>query len=169
MALEVVKRENRRNFKAPITIFTEPQEALVTLQQISPSISSNFLRDLIHRRTIDLKNAGHIVTIRWIPSHGATGTFLAKIGVTETPKCWWCGKEEQSVEHLYTKCRKWRRQRRKLIRSLSAKKVNWQGWTERKGLAKLAVDEGALGPLVELLKKTELGSRAVVREREREG
>ena len=58
--------------------------------------------------------------------HGAIGTFLVRIGVTETPECWWCGETEQSVEHLYTKCRKWRRQRRKLLRSLSAKKINWR-------------------------------------------
>ncbi len=73
--------------------------------------------------------------------HGAIGTFLARIGVIESPECWWCGEAEQSVEHLYTKCRKWRRQRRKLTRSLSAKKISWQGWTEKKVLAKLVADE----------------------------
>ena len=36
--------------------------------------------------------------------HGAVGTFLARIGVIETPKCWWCGETEQSVEYLYAKC-----------------------------------------------------------------
>ena len=76
--------------------------------------------------------------------HGTTGTFLARIGVIETPECWWCGEAEQSVEHLYTKCRRWRRQRRKLIRSLSAKNFSWQGWTEKKGLAKLVADRRAL-------------------------
>ena len=34
--------------------------------------------------------------------HGAVGTYLARIGVIETPQCWWCGQTEQSVEHLYT-------------------------------------------------------------------
>ena len=38
------------------------------------------------------------------------------------------------------------------MRSLSAKNVSWQGWTEKKGLAKLMVDEKALGPLLEFLK-----------------
>lgn len=50
--------------------------------------------------------------------HGAIGTFLARIGLIETPECWWCGAEEQTVEHLYARCRKWRRQRRKLVREL---------------------------------------------------
>ena len=97
--------------------------------------------------------------------HGAIGTFLAKIGVRETPECWWCGQGEQSVEHLYTKCRRWRKQRRKLVRSLSAKSVSWQGWTEKKGPASLVADERALGPLLEFLKTTEVGGREGAGER----
>lgn len=31
--------------------------------------------------------------------HGAIGTFLARIGAVETPECWWCGAEEQTVIH----------------------------------------------------------------------
>ena len=42
--------------------------------------------------------------------HGAIGTFLARIGVIETPECWWCGAQEQTVIHLYTECRRWRRE-----------------------------------------------------------
>ena len=33
--------------------------------------------------------------------HGAIGKFLAKIGVVETPECWWCREAEQSVDHSY--------------------------------------------------------------------
>ena len=50
--------------------------------------------------------------------HGAVGTFLARIGVMETPECWWCGTQEQTVIHLYTECRRWRRERKKLSREL---------------------------------------------------
>lgn len=32
--------------------------------------------------------------------HGAVWTYLAKIGVVETPQCWWCGQAGQCVEHL---------------------------------------------------------------------
>ena len=69
MALEVAKGEIKRSSGDPITLFTDSRVALVTLQQISPCIGSPFLRYLIHQRTLDLKNAGHLVTIRWIPSH----------------------------------------------------------------------------------------------------
>ena len=37
--------------------------------------------------------------------HAAIGTFFNRIGATETAECWWCGDSEQSVIHLYTKCR----------------------------------------------------------------
>ena len=51
--------------------------------------------------------------------HGAIGSFLKMIGIAETAKCLWCGDAEQSVLHLYTKCRKWRTERRILKESLS--------------------------------------------------
>lgn len=57
----------------------------------------------------------------------AVGTHLARIGVIENPQCWWCDQAEQSVEHLYTKCRKWRKERRKLLRKFYKEGVRWQG------------------------------------------
>jgi len=40
--------------------------------------------------------------------HGAVGTYLFGIGAIDTPQCWWCREPIQTVEHLYTKCRRWR-------------------------------------------------------------
>lgn len=56
--------------------------------------------------------------------HGAVGAFLARTGAIETPECWCCGEEEQSVEHLYmyTKYRRWRK----------GKKENWQRILQRR-------------------------------------
>ena len=65
--------------------------------------------------------------------HGAAGSYLARIGVIETPQCWWCGQTEQSVEHLYTLCRRWRKEKRKLLRTLYKEGISWQGWTEKRG------------------------------------
>lgn len=69
--------------------------------------------------------------------HGAVGTFLAKIGVIETPGCWWCGETEQSVGHLYTKCRRWRKERRKLVRELGGEGIKWQAQVERRWFSRL--------------------------------
>lgn len=97
--------------------------------------------------------------------HGAVGTYLARIGVIKNPQCWCCGQVEQSVEHLYTKCRKWRKERRKLSRNLYKERIHWQGWTEKQGLAELLVNEKAVDPEVDFSKSTELGAREGARER----
>ena len=100
--------------------------------------------------------------------HGAVGTFLARVGVIETPECWWCGVPEQTVEHLYTRCRKWRKQRRKLVRELEKEGVKWQPRVERRWLADLLGDEKAVAPLLKILKTTGIGGREGARERELE-
>ena len=92
---------------------------------------------------------------------------LARIGVIESPQCL-CGQRKQSVEHLYTKCRRWRRERRNLIRSMHKEGISWEDRTEKKGLADLLANEKAMGPLLEFLKATEVGGREGAREGELE-
>ena len=94
-------------------------------------------------------------------------TFLAKIGVIETPECWWFGEAEQSVEHLYSKCRRWRKERRKMIRELYTEGVRWQTQAERRWLAELLANERATKPLLRFLQATEIGAREGARVGER--
>ena len=91
--------------------------------------------------------------------HGAIGTFLERIGAVESAECWWCGDREQSVMHLYTRCRKWRTERRVLKKDLDKIGIRWQRRPERKWLAELLANERAVGPLLVYLKDTEVGSR----------
>ena len=100
--------------------------------------------------------------------HGAIGTFLARIGAMETPECWWCGAQEQTVIHPYTECRRWRRKRRKLSRELGQLGISWQPWPARRWLGSLLANEQAVGPVLKFLKDTEVGSREGARERELE-
>lgn len=100
--------------------------------------------------------------------HGAVGTYLARIGVIETPECYWCKETVQSVEHLYTKCRRWRKERRKLVRELEKQGVLWQAQAERRWPAGLLANENAVAPLLKYLKATEIGGRKGARERELE-
>ncbi len=100
--------------------------------------------------------------------HGAVGTFLTRIGVIETPECWWCGAEEQTVEHLYARCQTWRKQRRKLVRELEREGIRWQPQAERRWLASLLANEKAVAPLLKFLKITGIGGREGARERELE-
>ena len=100
--------------------------------------------------------------------HGAVGTYLAKIGAIDTPQCWWCDRAEQTVEHLYTECRRWRKERRKLMRTLCKEVISCQGWTDKKRLAELLANKKAIGPILGFLKSTEVGKRDGARERENE-
>ena len=95
-------------------------------------------------------------------------TYLAKIRASETLQCWWCDGTEQTVEHLYTKCRRWRKERRKFMRTLCKEGISCQGWTERKRLAELLANKKAIGPILGYLKSTEVGRRDGAREREKE-
>ncbi len=100
--------------------------------------------------------------------HGAVGTYLVRIGAIETPQCWWCREPVQTVEHLYAKCRIWRRERRKLIRELEKDGVTWQAQAERRWMAGLPANEKAVAPLIRFLKATEIGAREGARGREAE-
>lgn len=96
------------------------------------------------------------------------GICLARIGVIETPECWWCGGAEQSVEHLYAKCRRWRKGRRKVVRELCTESIRWQAQAERRWPADLLANERATKPLLSFLQRTEIGGREGARERELE-
>ena len=100
--------------------------------------------------------------------HGAVATFLARIGATETPECWRCGAQEQTVIHLYKECRRRRRERRKLSRELGQLDIRWQPRPEKRWLGNLLANERAVGPILQFLRNTELGSRDGTRERELE-
>ena len=76
---------------------------------------------------------------------------------------------EQSVIHLYTKCRKWRAERRALKKNLRNEAgIRWQRRPEKKWLAELLADRHAVGPLLEFLKSTQVGSREGEAEKEEE-
>lgn len=97
--------------------------------------------------------------------HAATGVFLKRIGKIETAECWWCGRADQSVEHLYTKCRKWRRERRILKKELKERGIGWQRRPESRWLANLLANEQAVSPLLNYLMVMDIGGR----EGEKEG
>ena len=68
----------------------------------------------------------------WKLDMGLLARSSNRIGATETAECWWCGDAEQSVIHLYTKCRKWRAERRVLRKSLGSG-FNGKGGQKRDG------------------------------------
>lgn len=53
----------------------------------------------------------------------------------DSDECWWCGRADQTVEHLYFKCWRWRRERRVLQSELAAVGIKWQRRPEKNMLA----------------------------------
>ena len=63
------------------------------------------------------------------------------------------GVEQQTVEHLFVLlnvARKWRKQRRKLVRELEKEGVKWQPQVERRWLAGLLGDEKSSGAITKV-------------------
>lgn len=69
------------------------------------------------------------------------------------------GIAEQTVEHLYARCQKWREKRKKLVRELEKEGVISQPQVERRWLANLLGDEKAAALLLRFLKTTGIGRR----------
>lgn len=65
----------------------------------------------------------------------------------ETPECWWCGVQEQTVIHLYTECWRWRREQRKLSR-LTRHQVAASTGRRRDGLATDWHTKQVVGPIL---------------------
>ncbi len=71
---------------------------------------------------------------------------------------------DQSVDHLYTTCRKWRREKKVLKKELRERGIGWQRRRESRWLANLLANEQAVRPLLNYLMATDIGGREGKRE-----
>jgi len=46
--------------------------------------------------------------------HALMGKYLRRIGKRGDMKCWWCGHEYQTRDHLYKWCKRWKREQKRL-------------------------------------------------------
>lgn len=65
--------------------------------------------------------------------HIVVRSYLVRIKVTETPKCWQYGQAKQSVEHLYSKCQWQKKEKQKLLKTLYKKKSVGKVGVKKKG------------------------------------
>lgn len=79
-------------------------------------------------------------------------------------ECWWCGRVDQSVDHLYNKCRKWKIEKRMLKKELGKRRIGWQCQPENKWLANLLAIKQAVSPLLNYLMAINIESREGERE-----
>jgi hypothetical protein len=46
--------------------------------------------------------------------HALLGKYLRRIGKRRDMKCWWCGHEYQTRDHLFKWCKRWKREQKRL-------------------------------------------------------
>jgi hypothetical protein len=47
--------------------------------------------------------------------HAITATYLKRIQKLDNTRCWWCSERQQTVEHQFFNCKRWRKQRKKFF------------------------------------------------------
>ena len=96
--------------------------------------------------------------------YATTGVFLERIGKRETAEYWWCWQTDQLVSHLYTKCRKWKKERRALKKEFKERGIGWQRRPESRWLASLLANEQTINPLLNFLMITDIEGKKGERE-----
>lgn len=108
-----------------------------------------------------IKNGRKSVAARYLQlksGHAITGEHLRRIGKADDARCWWCSERRQSVAHLLLECRKWRREREVMRRSLTAKNITLSETPDRRNLKTLFENE-AVVDMLKFVEKTETGQR----------
>jgi len=109
---------------------------------------------------------------RFAANTGLTAEYLKLIGKRNDDKCWWCREAPtQNREHLFKKCRKWRRQQEKLW-----KRLGQVGLTKTHALSTIFAEPQATSSILDFLESTSVGKvgeeeaeKAGEREGERNG
>ncbi|KAI7704569.1 hypothetical protein KC353_g13409 [Hortaea werneckii] len=90
--------------------------------------------------------------------HAITGVHLLRIGKVRDARCWWCGSSRQTVAHLMLECRKWRRQRDKMLRVLISNKIVISARRDHADL-KILFQDNAIEQALRFIESTEVGKK----------
>lgn len=90
--------------------------------------------------------------------HAITGAYLLRIGKVKDARCWWCGSSRQTVAHLMLQCRKWRRQRDKMLRDLISNKIVISARRCHADL-KILFRDNAIEQVLRFIESTEVGKK----------
>jgi hypothetical protein len=110
-----------------------------------------------------IKDAKKSVSARYLQlksGHAITGAHLMRIGKVTDARCWWCNRSEQTVAHLFLRCRKWRTERETMIRKLRAKEVATRETTGLRNV-RILFEDNAVVDVLEFIEKTEVGKKPV--------
>lgn len=91
--------------------------------------------------------------------HAVTGVHLMRIKKMQDARCWWCNDSRQSVAHLMLSCRKWRRERERMLHALEAKKIKISTRRNEQDVLVL-FGETAVEAVLRFIECTAVGKRA---------
>ena len=106
-----------------------------------------------------LQMAKKTLTARFLQlkcGHAAIGSYRRRFKQSDSAKCQWCGNENQDPTHTLLHCKKWKQQRRKLIKNLKEGKIFLSQRLNEKDTEKLFQKEAAKATL-EFLTETKIG------------
>ena len=91
-----------------------------------------------------------------LSGHAATATHLRRVDQAPSDKCWWCGSgERQSRHHLFTRCRRWTPEIKRMWQRVER---DCERETSRTPSVRLLFrDERATPAFLELLEDTKVG------------
>jgi hypothetical protein len=108
-----------------------------------------------------IDNAKKSVAARYLQlksGHAVVGVHLLRIDRMQDSRCWWCGHSRQTIAHLMLECRRWRRERDAMLRSLSADKLTISSRRNRTDLG-LLFTTGAMAAVLRFIESTEVGKK----------
>jgi hypothetical protein len=94
--------------------------------------------------------------------HAITGAHSMRIGKVTDARCWWCKRSEQTVAHLFLRCRKCRTERETMIRKLRAKEVATRETIGRSNV-RILFGDNAVVDVLEFIEKTDLATMSVIK------
>lgn len=109
-----------------------------------------------------ISDANKAVATRYLQlksGHAMTGVHLMRTKRVHDARCWWCNDNRQSVAHLMLKCRKWRRERERMLHALEAKKIKISTRRNEQDVLVL-FGETAVEAVLRFIECTAVGKRA---------
>lgn len=112
----------------------------------------------LNKHISDAKKAAAARYLQLKSGHAVTGVHLMRTNRMEHARCWWCNGRRQSVAHLMFECRKWRRERERMLRALEAKKIDISARRNEQDLL-LLFGEAAVEMVLRFIERTAVGKR----------
>jgi hypothetical protein len=94
------------------------EESKKKIQEMGKKSKHSYRYDLVKRGgTSEVMTSRKLIAARFYQlktGHALLGKYLRLIGKRRDMKCWWCGHEYQTRDHLFKWCKRWKREQKRL-------------------------------------------------------